>query len=106
MATKKHLWKASEGELAELDGRWEPCQGDQPRDGVFFFAQQFAVDEAQWANKGKGMFMSADGDYSTRAISFRPGDYPAGRIYLRLSPRLGHHMAQVDPRLGRRVHCG
>ena len=48
---------------------------------VCFFAQQFAVGEAQWANKGKGMFMSADGDYSTRAISFRPGDYPAGYTY-------------------------
>ena len=67
----KHLWKQTEGELAELDGRWQPCWGDPPQDGVFF-AHQFAIDGTQWANKGRGMFKSADGDYSTRAISFRP----------------------------------
>ena len=76
----KHLWKQTEGEVAELDGGWQPCWGDRPEDGVFF-AQQFSLDATQWVNKGKGMFKSADGDYSTRAISFRPGDYPAKGRY-------------------------
>ena len=38
-----------------------------------FVHQQFALDEQQWQTKGKGK--SADGDRSTRAISFRSSDY-------------------------------
>ena len=49
--------------------------------GWCFFAQQFAVDNTQWENKGIGKCKSADGDYSNRAISFRPGDYPADGRY-------------------------
>ena len=44
-----------------------------------FFHQQFALDEEQWRSKGKGE--SADGDRSTRAISFRSRDYGAGNTY-------------------------
>ena len=45
------------------------------------FEQQFARDERQWAAKGKGKAKSADGDFSTRAISFRPADVPDGYTY-------------------------
>lgn len=68
----KHLWKSTEGEVAELRGVWSPCYGARPREGAFF-QQQFALDEQQWASKGQGK--SADGDYSNRAISFRRCDY-------------------------------
>ena len=44
-----------------------------------FFHQQFALDEEQWRSKGKGK--SADGDRSTRAISFRSSDYGAEYTY-------------------------
>ena len=51
----KHLWRATEGEVAELSWRWIPCSGAPPTHGPLF-AQQFA--EAK----------SGDGDLSTRAI--------------------------------------
>ena len=71
----KHLWKSTEGEVAELRGTWEPRHGQWPTEGDEFYHQQFALDEQQWKSKGSGK--SADGDWSNRAISFRPSDVGA-----------------------------
>ena len=43
------------------------------------FHQQVAVNEQQWLTKGKGK--SADGDRSTRAISFRSSDVGKNHSY-------------------------
>ena len=57
----KHLWKATEGEVAELSGHWTPRWGAPPTHGPLF-EQQFSRDDKQWAAKGKGKAKSADGD--------------------------------------------
>ena len=40
----KHLWKSTEGEVAELHGQWELCLGPKPTECALFHPQ-FSLDQ-------------------------------------------------------------